>query len=708
MSTAPTASSPAVAAPTGPAGPGTLPITSIHASPTNPRKAFDPDKLKQLAETIRAQGFLQRLLVRPWPGKPNTFELVDGERRWRAAKQLGINILPVDVRDLTDAQVIEIQLVAGETGEPLTPIEEGNGFRTALGLKDGNGQTVYTMRSLADKVGCSTAHIQQRVGLTRLPSNVQEWVTNGSLAPRTANLLARIPDPVAMEAAIKDVVFPKHREDPLPYKEAEAVIHERYMVSLRNVPFDVNDATFDGPVLDELTKKWLPQACATCPLKTGNDPERFGDVKDKNVCTKPACYRARCNTAWDRAAAKAKAAGQRVLTDEETAEVFEKNSPVVQIAYSSPYVDVDSKPNYRHVPNEVEDKNLPTWRELIESASEKKGIKVPIVLARDRTGKQWQLVQLSLCIEAARAIGEDMIKKTPVGESMSSAARFERDSVRSTVRNTDDFAQKKKAEADATKRRLVENCLALVKLHEALAAKISGADAITDALLPTALHHAGNDGQALVVKAFGLQSDGGDFGNSDAIEARFKKSTKAGRHALIPVLLVAPSMRWKGLKCEGFLELATAVKLDVAAIERSASAELSAKEKPAKGKPANGKPAAAPAPDAAVAAEKKMLAEWTKAHAKGMSPVEIARSYKTTEADVYGALGLPMPPRIAGVLEGTFIAAKSLLASGKSLSDVSKQLNISLPAVANIKKHIARESAKPKPAAAAKKGAKKK
>ena len=612
----------------GPSGPESLPITQIHPSPTNPRKAFDPAKLTQLADTIRAQGFLQRLLVRPWPGRPCDFELVDGERRWRAAKQLGIEVLPVDVRLLTDAQVIEIQLVVGETGEPLTPIEEGHGFKRALEVRDSAGELVYSLRSLAEKLGCSKSHIEQRIDLVRLPANVQEWVSSGSLAPRTANLLARMPDATTRERAIQDIVFPKHREDPLPYKEAEAVIHERYMISLRSTPFEQGDATLLGP-------EGKPEACTSCALKTGNNPERFGDVKDKNTCTNPTCYRAKCALAWERTAAKAKAAGQRVLTDEEAEEVFEKNSPTVQIAFSSPYVDVDSKPNYRHVPNEVEDKNLPTWRELIDTAAEKKGIKVPIVLARDRMGRQWQLVQLALCIEAARAIGEDMFKKVPVGESIRSKDRFDRDGVRTAVRGTDDFAQKKKAEAEAAKRRTLEGSLALVSLHSALAEMMIGAIDVTDALLPTAMHHAGTDGLALIAKAFGLRVDNGDFGVSDAVELWVRKLPVGERHAAIPVLLVAHSVRWNGLKCEGFAALAEAVKLDLAAIEKQVAEKLLGKKKPAKER----SPAAVAAPEAATN---------------------------------------------FGLTEGKYLAVITLLIAGKAHAAIAKELGISVGQVAGV------------------------
>lgn len=624
--------------------PDLLSVSAIERSPTNPREHFDAEKEKQLAETLRQPphgvGFLQNLLVRPWPGREGMFELVDGERRWRAAKSIGITEVPVTVRALTDGEVIAIQLVAGDNGEPLSPLEEAKGFKTALALKDDTGAPLYTLRSLAEKLGCGKTHIEQRIDLLRLPSHVREWVTSGSLAPRTANLLARIPDAEARDKAIKDIVFPNHREDPLPFKEAEAVIHERYMVSLRNAPFDVADATLDGPMHDEANKRSIPLACAACPLKTGNNPERFGDVKDKNTCTNPGCYRAKCNLAWERAAAKAKAAGQRVLTDEETAEVFEKNSPVVQIAFSSPYVDVDSKPNYRHVPNEIEDKNLPTWRELIETASEKKGIKVPVVLARDRLGKQWQLVQLTLCIEAARAIGEDMFKKTPVSESMGAKDRFDRDTVRSAVRGTDDFAQKKKAEAEATKLRMAECMVGLDALYIYLRNQQVFTNGTWGALLHTALHHAGNDGQALIVKWLKLKTGGGDFQAADAIESWFKKELphfdRRNAHAIVPLLLISQSLRWNGLKCEGFRELADKSSIDLTALQKQAAAQLGAKEKPAKA--AKGKPAAAPAPTSAAAAE----------------------------------------PTRFGLTEGQYLAVKTLLVAGKDHAKIAEQLTITI------------------------------
>lgn len=559
----------------------TLPVSAVEPSPTNPRKTFAPEKITQLADTIKAQGrILQKLLVRPWPGREGVYECVDGARRRLAALQLGLDTVPVDVLELTDAQVIEIQLITGETGEPLSPLEEAEGFQTALALKDpASGEPCFTLRSLADKLGCGHNHIQQRISLLKLPSDVRKMVSAGTLAPRTANLLTRVAGKTALAAAISEVVYPRHSDMPLGYREAEALIHEKFMVSLRKAPFDPSDATLDGP-------EGAPLACAVCPLKTGNDVERFGEG-DKNTCTNPTCYRTKANLHWDRTKAKAASQNQRVLSDEEAAEVFEKNSPTVQIAFSSPYVDIHAKPTYRHVANEVEDKNLPTWAELIESAAEKKGIKVPVVLARDRDGKQWELVQLTLAIEAARALGENYFKKVPASESLSTKDRVDRDLVRSTVRATDDFEARKKAEAAANKLRAKTNALALRELGCMLGDFDFSAIApeLVDALIEISLDYAGQDGVAQIASAYGIKSKGGDFAMADAFDAWLKKIAPASRFVVLVQLLVAAPMRFKGVEAEGFARVAKIAGVDLAVIKAVVAEEIAPKNKAKAEKP---------------------------------------------------------------------------------------------------------------------------
>ncbi len=639
-----------------------IPIAAIHPSPTNPRKRFDPDKLAHLGDTILAQGIVQRLLVRPSPTEPGRYECVDGERRLRAAQAIELAAVPAEIRAMSDAEVIAIQLVTGETGEPLSAFEEADGFEQALA----NG--LHTVESIAKGIGRDPTYVSQRRRLLRVPKEVRGAVESGALSVSTASLIGSIPDELDRKVAAQAIMPSGLRDEPLTYKQAQALIRERWMVGLRDAPFSLDDDTLGGP-------DGAPRACRNCPYL--EDKGKGGVV---TMCTQPRCYRNKCAVIWDRTAAKAKAAGQRVLTDEETAEVFEKNAPTVQIAFSSPYVAVDSKPTYRHVANEVEDKNLPTWRELLETAAEKKQIAVPTVLARDRNGKQWELVQLSLAIEAARAVDGDMFKKVPVNEAMTSGARFERDAVRATVRATDDFAAKKKAEAEAAKKRLAENCLGLATLHAALAQKAVGCDAITEALLDTALEHAGADGQALFVKAFGLRGGGGDFETADAIAAWFRKGSKAERHAAIPLLLVAQAMRWKGIACEGFVALAAAVKFDIAGVQKEVAAQSGAKAGKAKGK-------------------------GTKA----------TKGTKVAKKDKAAAPPAAAEAIVCGLPEEKFNAAKAGLGAGKSPEAIAEELQVPVAAITNVKKRLLAQAwekpvfkTKAAAGAAAKKGGKKK
>lgn len=651
-----------------------VPIGAIERSPTNPRTRFDEEQLRQLGETIRAQGILQRLLVRPWPGRAGVYECVDGERRLRASRYVGLTELPVDVRELTDAQVVAIQLITGETGEPLSPIEEASGYRTALALVDAAGQPCYTLRSLAEKIGCSHEHIRRRTCLLELPKGVQEAILDGALPARTATLIAQIPGAEDRTQAAAEIVKPQHRTEPLTFLEAEQLIRERYTVSLRSAPFDVKDPALLGP-------EQAPLACVACDFAV----MREGSKR----CTQPACYRAKCNFVWDRAATAAKAKGRQVLSDEEAERVFEAHANEPELRPDSPYVDLNSKPTYRHVSNAVEDKKLPTWRELIAGAEEK-GIAVPVVEARHvRSGRRFELVRLEHAIEAAKQIGEDIFRKDNVGL---------------VVRQTDDFAERKKQEQEAAKRRLAESCLGLVALHQELAHLMQDTKpGLTAALFPIAVGHAGADGQALVAKALGLKSGGGDFAWSDALDNWYAKAKWAQRHALIPVLLVAADMKWKGIKSEGWKELAALAKIHEPAIVAAAAAPAGAKGKnPAAG--ANSKKKK-PGKEETGTTSWEKLDEVKKAVAGGASAAEIAvltampMRHVDQALEALGFRGAgpwnppkPQPKKKAAVrvqiTDGIRSEVRRLVEAGKTGAQIAKLCGISLPSVQNIKKAL--------------------
>lgn len=146
-----------------------LPLTSLVASSTNPRKHFDPARLAELAESIKASGVHQPVLVRPLPaarvpetGRGVTHEIVAGERRYRASQMAGEHTIPAWVRDLTDEQVLEIQLVENLLRDDLTPLEEANGYDRLL------RQSGMDRTALAARIGKSVSYVHGRLKLLDL------------------------------------------------------------------------------------------------------------------------------------------------------------------------------------------------------------------------------------------------------------------------------------------------------------------------------------------------------------------------------------------------------------------------------------------------------------------------------------------------------------------------------------------------------------
>lgn len=169
-----------------------LATVQLQPSPTNPRKRFDEAGLKDLAESIIAQGLVQPIVVRPLNGKAKpggpTHEIVAGERRWRAAKLAGISSVQVLERKLSDADVVEIQLVENGQREDVTPLEEARAYEQALKIAK------YTTATLAKKVGVSERQVLARLALLKLPAIVKKAFEHGRIGPDHAAIIARIPE----------------------------------------------------------------------------------------------------------------------------------------------------------------------------------------------------------------------------------------------------------------------------------------------------------------------------------------------------------------------------------------------------------------------------------------------------------------------------------------------------------------------------------
>jgi ParB family chromosome partitioning protein len=180
-----TASAPTKAA--GEGGPRSLPIDLVQRNPQQPRKHFDEGELNELAASIRTHGVLQPILVRPIAG--GRYEIVAGERRWRAAQRAGLHTIPAVVRELNEVDVLEIAIVENVQRTDLNPIEEAQGFQALI---DRFGRT---QEEIAEAVGKSRPHIANMLRLLKLPEDLQEMVRDGRLSSGHARAILTAPDP---------------------------------------------------------------------------------------------------------------------------------------------------------------------------------------------------------------------------------------------------------------------------------------------------------------------------------------------------------------------------------------------------------------------------------------------------------------------------------------------------------------------------------
>jgi len=173
-----------------------LPIEQLKPSPFQPRRRFSEEELNGLADSIRAKGVMQPLLVRVSDDSPSHYEIIAGERRWRAAQLAGIHELPVIIRDLSDRETLEVALLENVQREDLSPLEEAEAYRR---LVDEFG---HTQQELADTIGKSRSHVANLLRLLSLPEKVRAMVENGALSAGHARALLNAEDPLTLAMAI--------------------------------------------------------------------------------------------------------------------------------------------------------------------------------------------------------------------------------------------------------------------------------------------------------------------------------------------------------------------------------------------------------------------------------------------------------------------------------------------------------------------------
>ncbi|GAB4260032.1 MAG: ParB/RepB/Spo0J family partition protein [Pararhodobacter sp.] len=172
--------------------PVSAPIDRLHPNPQQPRRSFDEAMLSELAESIKAKGIVQPIVVRNSPTTENHYEIVAGERRWRAAQLAQLDSVPIVVRDFDDLEMLEVAIIENIQREGLNAIEEAAGYRQLI---DRFG---HTQEKVAAALGKSRSHIANLLRLLNLPQDVQNMIVSGTLSAGHARALITATDPSAL------------------------------------------------------------------------------------------------------------------------------------------------------------------------------------------------------------------------------------------------------------------------------------------------------------------------------------------------------------------------------------------------------------------------------------------------------------------------------------------------------------------------------
>lgn len=367
----------------------------IRPSPHNHRKKFEG--IEELAASFEVHGPLSPIIVRPTGSDTSVpYELVVGERRWRAAQIAKVK-LPAFVRELTDAQVIEVQLIENVQRADIHPLEEADGYKDLL-EKHG-----YDIPRIVDKTGKSYETIRRRLLLTKLADKARDLFLGNRMSLDAAIRLARLPEPKMQLEALKNLTSGWEFKGgaQITGRQVTALVERHFMLELAKAPFDTKDAELIAGA----------GACGPCPHRTGNQGDLFSDIKGKDVCTNPPCFARKRDAGFEHKAAEAKVAGLKVLSPKEAKEVFAQYGGVMQ---NSGYVPLDAELDYdvRHKVKGATGGT--TWKRVLGKDAP------PPVLAKDPSGAAVTLIPRSAAMNALKKAGK-LTKADGPAKSSSSA-----------------------------------------------------------------------------------------------------------------------------------------------------------------------------------------------------------------------------------------------------------------------------------------------
>ena len=188
-------------------------IANLKPSPSQPRRLFDKKSINELAESIKSKGLVQPILVRPSPAESGTYEIIAGERRWRAAQIAQLHEVPAVIRKLDDLEALEIAIIENVQRSDLSPIEEAAGYKRLI---ENHG---HTQEALAEVVGKSRSHIANIIRLLGLPQSIQDMISEGKISSGHARAI--------MNSAFPEKLAEKIISENLSVRDAENLAKQK-------------------------------------------------------------------------------------------------------------------------------------------------------------------------------------------------------------------------------------------------------------------------------------------------------------------------------------------------------------------------------------------------------------------------------------------------------------------------------------------------
>ena len=354
-------------------------IDQLTASATNPRKSFVNQEITDLAKSIGEKGVLQPLLVRK---VDSGFEIIAGERRYRASKIAGLKEIPCIVRNLTDQQILEVQVVENMQRADLSPLEEAQGYSI---LHETHG---YDWTELAKKIGKSKNYIYSRLKLLSLIPEFQKALMDGAIVNKDekdpddqgqvvvpnfnlswAEQIIRIQDPNDQKKLYQEM---KEYYGIMELDEVKTTIEDEYLLQLKKAPFSTKDSKLTGG------------PCGECAKRTGANPDLFGELAGKtDSCQDPACWAGKKQQTEENILSKFKKqidAGRKVIIGDAAAEILCNLDN-----YSAKYNTLDCQG--------AKLKGSTTWAQAL------KGTEYLPIIAVDASGKSTEVVEISAALK---------------------------------------------------------------------------------------------------------------------------------------------------------------------------------------------------------------------------------------------------------------------------------------------------------------------